>query len=613
MKSGRTSVRALMAGALAVACVVTGCSSPKSPDKPAQSTADNHDIRLPADYSGEGPGTLRDAIKLPVVDRRIMRVAEMAARITYVSTSAVDGSLQNVTGTVFEPTGHAPEGGWPVIVFGHGSVGVGPDCAPSLSPTLNGGADSIRAMMSLGYVLVMPDYQGLGSKSSFHPYLDATTEGYNLIDAARAVHKLLPNISDKWVALGVSQGAQASWAANELNAKYSSPDINLVGSVSVSPATDISGLADLAMAGQLTPPQNVAMVLILTALKKRHPDLNLDDYRRGSAQKNWAILGGCAYDSPDKRLEIAKALSPDDLRPANQPAVDLLRTYLMQLSGLPRSPASAPMLVLHGDADQLLPVAWTEQAVKRACEMGDVVASFIAFRLDGKPLWWLPLLLVQRFTYRQLMYLVCVRALIAAVSGGHQILADARPVPHPHLLQPRGGEVDGGEQRAHHLGGQHQGGIPVAGHGLHRDGHVRAQEGRRRGHTEADLDGAALGIDGRGEVIQLGVEGRVRKGVGDAAGLLAEGQQAQVLLVHGGVDAGLAGLGQLQQHLAGRGHVAGLGLAGQHRGGGGGGEGGALRWQRRLCPIVGPTDISTVVFSDIFSSFESLCETAKND
>lgn len=378
MKSGRTSVRALMAGALAVACVVTGCSSPKSPDKPAQSTADNHDIRLPADYSGEGPGTLRDAIKLPVVDRRIMRVAEMAARITYVSTSAVDGSLQNVTGTVFEPTGHAPEGGWPVIVFGHGSVGVGPDCAPSLSPTLNGGADSIRAMMSLGYVLVMPDYQGLGSKSSFHPYLDATTEGYNLIDAARAVHKLLPNISDKWVALGVSQGAQASWAANELNAKYSSPDINLVGSVSVSPATDISGLADLAMAGQLTPPQNVAMVLILTALKKRHPDLNLDDYRRGSAQKNWAILGGCAYDSPDKRLEIAKALSPDDLRPANQAAVDLLRTYLMQLSGLPRSPASAPMLVLHGDADQLLPVAWTEQAVKRACEMGDVVASFIA-------------------------------------------------------------------------------------------------------------------------------------------------------------------------------------------------------------------------------------------
>jgi hypothetical protein len=34
------------------------------------------------------------------------------------------------------------------------------------------------------------------------------------------------------------------------------------------------------------------------------------------------------------------------------------------------------------------------------------------------------------------------------------------------------------------------------------------------------------------------------------------------------VDARLAGVGQLQQHLAGAGHVAGLGLAGQHGAGG---------------------------------------------
>lgn len=47
----------------------------------------------------------------------------------------------------------------------------------------------------------------------------------------------------------------------------------------------------------------------------------------------------------------------------------------------------------------------------------DFLSSLIAFRLDKKPLRWLPLLLVQRFTYRQLMYLVCLRALIAAVAG----------------------------------------------------------------------------------------------------------------------------------------------------------------------------------------------------
>lgn len=371
-------MRALMAGALAVMCVVTGCSGAKGGDSRAPASGDSHDIRLQADYSGSGPGTLRDAIKLPDIDRRIVRVAQVAARITYISTSGIDGSLQTVTGSVFEPIGHPPEGGWPVIVFGHGSTGVQSDCAPSSSPTMEGAADSIRALMSLGYVLVVPDYQGLGNKATYHPYLDATTEGYNIIDAARAVHKLLPNVSDKWAALGVSQGGQGAWAANELNNGYSSPDIDLVGTVSVSPAADISGLVDLAMAGTLTPPQTIVMVLLLTSLKKQHPDLNLDDYRRGGAQKNWAILSGCALDAPEKRLDIAKSLSPDDLRPANQAAADQLRTYLTQLSGLPRQPASAPMLVLHGDADQLVPVAWTEAAVKRACDMGDVVASFIA-------------------------------------------------------------------------------------------------------------------------------------------------------------------------------------------------------------------------------------------
>lgn len=366
------SVRALVAGAVAVALVATGCGSkPSAP--PPQSL-----IKLPADYSGSGPGTLNSAIQLPVIDRRMLRVAAVSAQITYQSTSGIDGSAQTVTGSVFAPEGTPPEGGWPVIVFGHGTTGVTPDCGPSLSPNLYGAVDAVRALVGLGYVLVIPDFQGLGNDKAYHPYLDATTAGHNMIDAMRATRKLVPTSSEKWVALGVSQGGQASWAANELNATYSSPDINLVGSVSVSPAVDVAGLVDLAMAGQLTPEQSVAMVLILTSLKKAHPDLNLDDYRRGAIQQNWALLSGCSGESADKRVEVAKSISPDDLRPANQAAADKLRTYLIQMTGLPKNPASAPMLIMHGDADRLLPVEWIESAVKRACDMGDVIASFIA-------------------------------------------------------------------------------------------------------------------------------------------------------------------------------------------------------------------------------------------
>jgi cellulose synthase/poly-beta-1,6-N-acetylglucosamine synthase-like glycosyltransferase/peptidoglycan/xylan/chitin deacetylase (PgdA/CDA1 family)/spore germination protein YaaH len=47
----------------------------------------------------------------------------------------------------------------------------------------------------------------------------------------------------------------------------------------------------------------------------------------------------------------------------------------------------------------------------------DVCGSVLAFTLDRKPLHWLPLLLVQRFSYRQIMYYVCFRAMMSALRG----------------------------------------------------------------------------------------------------------------------------------------------------------------------------------------------------
>ncbi|MFT3921352.1 MAG: glycosyltransferase [Myxococcales bacterium] len=47
----------------------------------------------------------------------------------------------------------------------------------------------------------------------------------------------------------------------------------------------------------------------------------------------------------------------------------------------------------------------------------DVCGSLLAFMLDDKPKRWLWMLLVQRFTYRQLMYFVSLKAMIAALRG----------------------------------------------------------------------------------------------------------------------------------------------------------------------------------------------------
>jgi cellulose synthase/poly-beta-1,6-N-acetylglucosamine synthase-like glycosyltransferase len=47
----------------------------------------------------------------------------------------------------------------------------------------------------------------------------------------------------------------------------------------------------------------------------------------------------------------------------------------------------------------------------------DLCGSMLAFILDDKPLRWLWMLLLQRFTYRQLMYFVSLKAMMAAVQG----------------------------------------------------------------------------------------------------------------------------------------------------------------------------------------------------
>jgi peptidoglycan-N-acetylglucosamine deacetylase len=47
----------------------------------------------------------------------------------------------------------------------------------------------------------------------------------------------------------------------------------------------------------------------------------------------------------------------------------------------------------------------------------DVCGSLLAFVLDGKPVRWLWMLLIQRFTYRQMMYYVSLKAMVAAMRG----------------------------------------------------------------------------------------------------------------------------------------------------------------------------------------------------
>ena len=334
--------------------------------------------RLAADYSGSGPGTLEDARTLPRVESGLADATSLSARITYTSTSGVDDEHPEVTAAVFVPRGAPPQGGWPIVAFGHAPTGIGQDCAPSQSPTLMGASNTVADLVNVGFVVTVSDYQGLGLDNTYHPFLDSTTVGLNLIDSVFATRRLVPTTSVDWIAFGVSQGGQAAWAANEL-ADNAGQGLHLAGAVSVSPTADMEGLVDAAMNDQLTTPQKLALQSYLASLKKEYPDFALDDYRRGTIRDQWEAFSTCQGSTPAERTRLAEQLGSDDLRPASPAAAQTLRGYL-QKTNLPQGPTAAPMLVTYGDRDPLIPSAWTERAVRRACNLGDAIE--LDLRLD---------------------------------------------------------------------------------------------------------------------------------------------------------------------------------------------------------------------------------------
>jgi len=229
----------------------------------------------------------------------------------------------------------------------------------------------VAVLIQAGYVVTVTDYQGLGSDQNYHPYLEPTTEGYNLIDAVRAARKIVPDASDRWVAAGFSQGGQAAWAANELAATYGK-GLRLLGSVALAPPLDLTFVADTAASGRLTKEQKPLYQEILAALKNEYPDFNLDDYRHGIVKQHWDSLMRCDVIHANEREQVFDQITADDVRPSSSAATDALRSHLKKMS-LPQQPATAPMMVVYGDSDPLIPVESTDGALAAACSMGDVI------------------------------------------------------------------------------------------------------------------------------------------------------------------------------------------------------------------------------------------------
>jgi pimeloyl-ACP methyl ester carboxylesterase len=165
-----------------------------------------------------------DIVSVLAADHGLSEAAQQYL-LHYKSVSGVDGkTIRTDTAAVFIPFGSTPEGGWPVVVWAHGTVGVANACAPSLNVRSVRDKQYLNTWLSLGFAIVAPDYPGLGS-SGLHHYLNARGEAWSILDGVRESLKEFP-LKNEIILVGQSQGAHAAFSAAGYQPQYA-PDLNI--------------------------------------------------------------------------------------------------------------------------------------------------------------------------------------------------------------------------------------------------------------------------------------------------------------------------------------------------------------------------------------------------
>lgn len=194
----------------------------------------------------------------------------------------INGSLIRATSLVFVPKGSPPVGGWPVVTWAHGTTTVGqPSCAPSLKPAAldgnlttegavlgvepSGYADLIAALVSAGYAVVAPDFEGLGTEAQApYPYYSFSSLSRSLVAATRAAYKSVPGLSKNWAVVGHSDGGHAAVAVEKFAGE--APELDYKGAVAIAPFVSIRNEVDLLGANAASDPSNAANYVVFQNL-----------------------------------------------------------------------------------------------------------------------------------------------------------------------------------------------------------------------------------------------------------------------------------------------------------------------------------------------------------
>jgi acetyl esterase/lipase len=255
----------------------------------------------------------------------------------------------------------------PVIAWAHGTTGIVPGCAPSVTaPFAN--VPAMDKLIAENWVYVATDYAGLGT-SGGHAYLVGEDAARAVLDAIRAARRLEGlTLDNRAVVWGHSQGGNAAlWTG--IRADDYAPDVSIAGVAALAPASD---LPSLLKASQGTMFGKIVSSYLIHAYAAAYPDVGITVYVSARMRPFVSdIAARCSGGWPTMVSAMETKLLPSTgiftRDPASGPLGDRLR------QNTPATGIVAPVLIAQGGEDDLMPASLQYRYVAARCAAGQPI------------------------------------------------------------------------------------------------------------------------------------------------------------------------------------------------------------------------------------------------
>ena len=310
---------------------------------------------VPTTTTADVPGTLLSSQPVDIGDLGV------AWRVVYRSTS-VAGEPIEVTGIIAAPSGDA-DGPRPVLSVAHGTTGMADQCAPSLDFPDGVSLTVMAPFLERGWVVTATDYEGMGGPG-IHPYIVGESEARGVFDIVRAA-QTMPGVGadGPLVVWGHSQGGHAAMHVAE-RWQDLAPDLDLVGVAAGAPPSQFPLLSAFLQGSAFQGYLVMAAASLAATYDELDPEgvMNpanlhlLDELEKGCTDHIFDVFNGIPYE---------ELVSVDDIF-----AIPAWNARIME-NDTNQLPNQVPVVILHGDQDEQIPVVTSAALFAQLCAFAD--------------------------------------------------------------------------------------------------------------------------------------------------------------------------------------------------------------------------------------------------